>query len=54
MVEEEAIDTMVYKRGEIERITEIAVRAAALRTVEFAPLIRQMYWKLSFFKQSGH
>ena len=29
--EEEAIDTMVYKRGEIERITEIAVRAAALR-----------------------
>ena len=29
--EEQAIDTMVYRTGEIERITEIAVRAAALR-----------------------
>ena len=29
--EEQAIDTMVYRTGEIERIAEIAVRAAALR-----------------------
>ena len=30
--EERAIDTMVYQTGEIERITEIAVKAAALRS----------------------
>lgn len=29
--EEEALDTMVYKTSEIERITEIAVKAASLR-----------------------
>jgi 3-isopropylmalate dehydrogenase len=29
--QKEAIDTMVYRTGEIERITEVAVRAAALR-----------------------
>jgi len=29
--EEEALDTMIYKTGEIERITEIAVKAASLR-----------------------
>jgi 3-isopropylmalate dehydrogenase len=30
--EDRAIDTMVYQTGEIERITEIAVKAAALRS----------------------
>lgn len=29
--QKEAIDTMVYRTGEIERITEVAVKAAALR-----------------------
>ncbi len=29
--QKEAIDTMIYRTGEIERITEIAVKAAALR-----------------------
>ena len=29
--EKEAIDTMVYRSGEIERITDIAIRAASLR-----------------------
>ena len=29
--EEKAIDTMVYKTSEIERITEIAIKAVSLR-----------------------
>ena len=47
--QKEAIDTMIYRTGEIERITEVAVKAAALRGEEYAQLTKLMFWKHRFF-----
>ena len=49
----EAIDTMVYRSGEIERIIEIAVRAAAFRGGKSVRWTRQMYSKPPFFGEKS-
>ena len=49
----EAIDTMVYRSGEIERIIEIAVRAASLRGGKSVRWTRRAYSKPPFFGEKS-
>ena len=47
--EKQAIDTMVYRTSEIERITELAIKAASLLTEEYAQSTKPMFSKPQSF-----